>query len=109
MRTQRSKESLLILDNRAGPGLDLPGGVGHGLAELPTFTCTHCQTIVILRMDRTRERAFCRKCDHYICDECGVIQAASTIHRPFAQVLDEAQELGARGLTVPEFTRNPNG
>lgn len=103
MKTQRAKESYLIVDNRAGPGL--PGM--PAVLEASTYTCSHCQAIVIVNPQRTRERAFCRKCDHYICDECGIVAQHSLFHRPFAQVADEAQELGLRGLPVPEFTRTP--
>lgn len=105
MKTQRAKESYLIVDHSAGPGLPgLPK-----VLEAGTYTCTHCQRIVIVRVDRTRERAFCRQCDHYICDECGMVATQSLIHRPFAQFVDEVQELAERGLPVPQFTRTPHG
>ena len=55
------RESFLIVDDR------LSGG---GLFEAATTTCSHCQRIVVLNPDRTRERGYCRKCVHYICDEC---------------------------------------
>lgn len=105
MKTQRSKESYLLMDNRAGPGLP---GVPQFL-EAATFTCSHCQRIVFINPQRTRERAFCRKCDHYLCDECGIVAQQSLIHKPFAQVLDEAQELAEKGLPVPTFTRDHHG
>jgi hypothetical protein len=108
-KTQRAKEGYLMMDHRGTPGLDLPGNIGQGLFEAPTITCSHCQAVFMVNPQRTRERAFCRKCDHYICDACGAILHDTGICRPFAKVLDDAQELAARGLIIPQFTRNPNG
>jgi hypothetical protein len=67
----------------------LPIGAGQGLFEAPTFTCHHCQTIVIINPNRTRERAYCRGCDHLLCDACGALRAQTGKCRPFNQVIDE--------------------
>jgi hypothetical protein len=45
---------------------------------------------------RNRERAYCRKCDHYICDGCGASAAQTGICKPFKQVLDEQQDEALR-------------
>ena len=83
----RSTEGYLIIDHRASPGLPadiyqrmgikVPPGmkVGEGqLTEIATMTCCHCNAIVILNPQRTRDRSYCRSCDGYICDkpECHV-------------------------------------
>ena len=99
-RSKRSHEGELMIDHRFTPGLPdetmqahgLPAGAGHGLFEAPTFTCNHCPQIVVLNPLRNRQRAYCRKCDHYICDRCGGILAATGACKPYKRVLDELQE-----------------
>lgn len=83
----------------------LPAGAGRGMFEAPTCTCSHCQTVVILNPLRNRERAYCPKCDHYLCDGCGVIRAANGGEcRTVKQIADELQEKAAlaeqRGSSV---------
>ena len=59
MFSKRSLEGYLMIDNRAS---------GGALLEQATATCSHCHTQVIMNPQRTRERGYCRKCDHYVCD-----------------------------------------
>jgi len=100
MKSKRSHEGYLLIDNRNGPGLTdeqaqaagLPVGAGRGMFESPTYTCSHCQVVVILNPLRTRERAYCAKCDHYICDRCGVAKAQTGECRTVKQLIDELQE-----------------
>lgn len=88
MRTQQAKEGYLCVDGR----------------EVGTQTCSHCQAIVIMNPDRTRARPYCPKCDHYICDNCEAIRVASGgACRPFAQLLDQAQERLARGQPIGDL------
>lgn len=70
----------------------LPPGAGKGLFEAPTYTCSHCQRVVILNPNRQRERVYCRGCDHNICDDCGAAKAAGAPCRTFKQVIEEALE-----------------
>lgn len=119
MKTKRTLEGWLMMDHRASPGVpdqmlgakdpNIPIGAGRGLFEAPVLACSHCQKQLIVRPDRQRERAYCRKCDHYICDECAVVLTVEGECRPFAKVLDDAQERAGKGLTVPIFDRNPHG
>jgi hypothetical protein len=44
---------------------------GGGEHVIPTLTCAHCNTVVLLNPARTRERAHCRRCSSYICDRPG--------------------------------------
>lgn len=81
----------LMIDNR------LAGG---GLGEADTSTCSHCQRIVVLNPDRTRERGFCPKCSHYICDECVGVMHQTLTCVPIAKVFDELQEGATRGQTL---------
>jgi len=71
----------------------LPTGAGQGLFEAPTLGCAHCGTIVILNPARQRERAYCPKCDRYMCDNCGAAYGVSRECKPFAKLLDRVQEV----------------
>lgn len=96
-RNLRSHEGYFVMDHRASPGVPdqvivaagLPVGAGRGVFEAPTFTCKHCQTVVIMNPDRKRERAYCRGCDHLICDACGSVRAQSGECKTFDRVIDE--------------------
>ena len=100
MTTLRSHEGWMYIDNRHSTGVDdatmvamgYPVGAGKGLYESATYTCNHCQRVVILEPRRTRERAFCRKCSSRICDGCETIRAKTFECKPMAQVIDEALE-----------------
>jgi hypothetical protein len=101
MTSKRSHEGYFMMDHRqTKPVPDkvvvatgLPVGSGAGLFEAPTYTCSHCQRVVVLNPNRRRERAYCRKCDHYICDDCGAHQAATGGEcKTFLQVVDEILE-----------------
>lgn len=105
MNSKRAHEGYFMLDHTHGiPMSDemvvaqgLPVGAGRGLFEAPTYTCSHCQRIVVLNPLRNRERAWCKKCDHYICDGCGTTLAQSGICRPFKQIMDEVQMAADKG------------
>lgn len=104
MLSQRQQEGYLLLDHRHTMGVPdevvvangLPVGSGRGLFEAPTYTCSHCQTVVVMNPDRKRERVHCRGCDHLICDACGVAKAAGAKCRTMKQVIDEMQEQAER-------------
>jgi hypothetical protein len=113
MTSKRSQEGYLLIDNRGGPGFsdqigqaaNLPPGAGRGQFEAPTYTCSHCQTVVVLNPMRNRERAYCPKCDHYICDTCGTIRALNGGQcKTFRQVIEEVQEAADVGHTPAIWT-----
>lgn len=87
MRTKRSHEGYLLIDHRA---------THEGTFESATITCAHCHRIVVLNPQRTRERGYCSRCDHYICDspECNLEC------NPLKKVLDTIQEQALRGLNI---------
>lgn len=95
MKSKRLHEGELLIDHRNSPGvseefirasgLDMPA-VGAGQTyESATITCAHCQSIVVLNPNRSRERGWCRKCDAYMCDLCAALKTC----RPFKQLVDE--------------------
>ena len=84
---------------RAGAGLPVAMPIGRGTVfEAPTFTCPHCQTVVIINPLRTRERAYCASCDRNVCDSCGAaMRAPGYVHKPFQQIIDDFLDRAAKG------------
>jgi hypothetical protein len=82
------RESYLMIDNRVS---------GGSLFEAPTYTCRHCQAVVVMNPGRTRERGYCRKCDGSICDNCVGIMHATLTCVPIDKVFDTLQEEAIRG------------
>lgn len=98
--SKRSLEGYLLMDHRAGD--PMPGQ--PRFAELPVVTCSHCQAQVVLNPLRTRDRAYCPKCDHYICDVCeGARVASGGACKTFKQLADEVSEAGATGRPLPSL------
>ena len=99
MFSQRSHEGCLMIDHRASPGLPEEHARRMGfdphftregkVYETPTFGCAHCRTPVMMNPLRTRDRAYCAKCSHYICDLCdGVRREGGYLHRSFDELAD---------------------
>lgn len=84
IRTQPSGLGYLLLDNRAAP---VPGV--KPMFEADTYTCTHCQRVVVMNPERRRDRYTCRGCNHLICDGCGAARAAGAPCKTFSQLADE--------------------
>jgi hypothetical protein len=86
-----------MLDHRNSPGIPdemvarmgLPPGAGRGLYEVPTYTCSHCQSVVVMNMERTRQRNYCRGCDHLICDACAAVKSQTGRCRTFQQSIEQ--------------------
>jgi hypothetical protein len=66
--------------------------------EADTYTCSHCQVVVILNPARTRERYKCRGCNHHICDNCAAKRFAGEPCKTFGQTVDEVLEMSERQL-----------
>jgi hypothetical protein len=69
----------------------LPPGVQRYF-ECDTYTCSHCQTVVILNPLRKRERYKCDGCQHHICDPCAAKCYAGEVCRTYAQQVEEYME-----------------
>lgn len=89
--SKRTLEGYLLIDHRAGGGLDGPLRAGT-MFESATVTCSHCQTQVVLRPDRSRERGYCPKCDHYVCDGCEAIRVQTGACVTFKQIMDDYEK-----------------
>ena len=85
MSSLQRHDGYFMLDNRESPGVPdalmvaqgLPTGSGKHFFESACITCSHCERVVVLNPDRSRERGYCPKCDHYVCDQCETARVAS--------------------------------
>lgn len=91
MKSKRSCEGYMLADHRA---------CGGARVERATYTCGHCQRVVVLNPQRTRERAYCGKCDRRICDGCEAVRAASGKCDSFERRAGAALEAAARSLNL---------
>jgi hypothetical protein len=97
--SQRSQEGYLMVDHRASPGINsskfqcmgLPLKEGS-VVEVATLTCSHCKTVCIRNPLRVRDRGYCIKCNHYICDGCAIALKVTGVCRPWNQVVDEVMD-----------------
>jgi hypothetical protein len=80
------------VDNRAA---GLPAGETKYF-EADTYTCSHCERVVILNPERKRERYKCGGCSHHICDDCAAKKVAGGGCRTYAQFIDELRERDLR-------------
>jgi hypothetical protein len=89
----------LEIDHRASPGLTpdearaagLEGGrLSEGsLVHAPVLACNHCGGVQLMNPWRTRERGYCRLCDHYVCDLCkAVMSDPDYAHYTITQLTD---------------------
>lgn len=87
--TENHNLGLLQVDHRHASA-PMPGMAAF--VEHPTFTCSHCERVVVMRPDRIRPRYTCRGCNHLLCDNCAAIREAGAKCRTFAQLIDEFLE-----------------
>jgi len=100
----------MLIDNRESPGVEdaalaplgLPSGAGRGLFESATYTCSHCNAVVVMEPKRTRARGFCLGCGQQICDGCEYIRARTLACRSMDQRITELQERDAVKQTDPD-------
>ena len=94
------QQGYLFIDHRASPGLTAdemrmagydPSMAGSNVIEADTMTCAHCKNVVVPNPARVRERGFCKRCMHYVCDFCAIeMDGPDYVHKPFAAKVDEA-------------------
>jgi hypothetical protein len=110
MSSKRRHEGYLLVDQRESPGVPQevlastggrfhPMGTGGETFESATVTCAHCNVIVILNPNRTRERGYCYKCDQYVCD----LPGCNSECRSFIKSLDVLKEQAGRNLNLKEL------
>jgi hypothetical protein len=110
--SKRRFEGEILIDHMASPGLTADeigtfGGpvVGKGeVYESAVYTCSHCQFTVVINPQRSRERAWCGKCDRYVCDECAELMRITLncrdVKRQMDQILEELDRFGSTALIL---------
>lgn len=97
------------MDHSQGPGVPdeivvgqgLVPGAGQKLFESSTFTCSHCETVVVMNPDRSRSRGYCPKCDHLVCDGCEARRVASGgVCYPFKAMCQDLLEMIDKGKSL---------
>ena len=84
----------LEVDQRNAESPLPPGTQRH--FEADTYTCSHCQRVVVMNPLRKRERYKCKGCAHHICDDCAAAISQGGSCRTFAQIVEEELERVAR-------------
>lgn len=104
VHSKRSHEGYLLIDHAASPGTGSLAAVPSArqkhvpivpegtILEASIITCAHCQRGIILNPQRGHSREWCSGCDHYICDNCGLIRRIDGMCRSMRQLLDRLQE-----------------
>ena len=98
-------EGYLSIDHRFSPGVTADVARANGFdprqlasgqhMECATLFCKHCGGTWAKNVFRSRERAYCAKCDHYICDVCDSKRhAADYVHFNVDTLKDMVQEKG---------------
>ena len=110
--SKRSLEGELLIDHSASPGLTPEQAAGFSVAvaggevyESAINTCAHCQAMVVINPQRTRDRGYCAKCDKYLCDECGYRLHVTLTCDSVARRLDRAYEEAERGASPLLITK----
>jgi hypothetical protein len=107
MFSKRELEGYLCIDCTDSPGIapqtaalgprgTVPVASGHKF-QSPTFNCSHCERMVILRPDRSRVRGYCRKCDRDLCDDCSLVAKVTGECSPFRKFIDDYMDAAAKG------------
>jgi hypothetical protein len=86
------------IDQRAVPAALPPGVQRH--FEADTYTCRHCEGVVVMESMRKRERYKCSGCSHHICDGCAAKRVTGEPCKTYAQYVDELRE---REIRQPDF------
>lgn len=113
MFSKRELEGYLEIDHRESPGITheqalLAGKgtmpIGKGIRfQAPVVNCSHCERQVVMNPLRTRDRAYCPKCDRYLCDQCEAERVRTGVCLTFKQVIEEFLNKKEKGL-IPHGT-----
>lgn len=87
--SKRRYEGYLMIDHRAGEGIEDSVRAGGRMLEVATYTCCGCQRGIIRNPSRERARHYCRAHDRYMCDDCALSFKITGSHKSWKQVMDE--------------------
>lgn len=97
LKSLRAGAGYLQIDHRDSPGLSpsdvagIPGAMvapGGAVTERDLKQCNHCQRGIVLHPLRIRDRGYCPKCDHYVCDRCEAIRVKTGDCVPMVKILE---------------------
>jgi hypothetical protein len=84
MRSKLDRQGEIMIDHRNSPGLTPEWAAANGvtgpivgggdLYRSGIKNCRHCGSDVLMNPMRKRPREWCRKCDAYICENCGLLR-----------------------------------
>lgn len=107
--SKRSTEGYLLIDHTDSPGISAEQAAsvrsevvvpkGKKL-ETPTYNCSHCERLVIMRPDRSKIRGYCRKCDRYLCDDCTLVAKVTGECSSFKRFTDRYLDSAAKGANA---------
>lgn len=111
MPSLNRKDGYLEIDHSASPGLPEEVALAAGFdpklcragkrLEAATMHCTHCGVSILKRPERVRAREYCKLCDHYICDVCGIARCQpGYVHLPYKKFQDLILNLASKGETL---------
>jgi hypothetical protein len=100
MPSLKQKAGYLYIDHTDSPGLT-PADVAHipdalpipggSILERDVLVCSHCERSIVLQPLRIRDRGYCGKCNHYVCDSCETIRVKTGECVPMKKILDATQ------------------
>lgn len=91
----------LGLENPILPGVGaLPKS---SVVRFSSYTCNHCNTVVMTNPMRTRPREWCSHCNRYICDRCGAVMAKTGECVPMAKIVAQAQRAAETNSPLPKI------
>lgn len=95
-----------LIDQRASG--ELPPGCSTPIFEAQTYTCHHCECVVVMNPARKRERYKCRACAKHVCDPCAGKLALGEPCYPFKRFAEDSLEALSKQAERPaEIPLNP--
>lgn len=91
MKSMYADEGYLMIDHRA---------CGGKLEEAGTYTCGHCERVVVKNPLRVRERGYCKKCSGHLCDTCTAVMAQTLECADMEKTIEEVLENAVRSINL---------
>jgi hypothetical protein len=84
-------------------GLENPALPRAAVVRFASYTCNHCNRVVMLNPQRTRDREWCSRCNRYICDGCGAVLAKTGECMPMAKLVAKVQRAAESNSALPKI------